>query len=83
MLAPMLSVNFARVARRAVGTQPIMPTDTLRVAGPEIRTIPTPPRPGGVAMAAMVSALARGTLCTLLLGARLDATGNAPLLQDG
>src|SRR5690606_10134101 len=29
-----------------------------RAAGPDTRTIPTPPRPGGVAIAAMVSVLA-------------------------
>src|SRR5690554_3984506 len=35
---------------------PLMRWATCRAAGPDTRTMPTPPWPGGVAMAAMVSA---------------------------
>ena len=45
---------------RGVERAPTMPRDQRRQRrGPETRTTPMPPRPGGVAMAAMVSAAAR------------------------
>jgi hypothetical protein len=40
-----------------MGSRPSSARAIAATCGPEIRTMPTPPRPGGVAAAMMVSAL--------------------------
>ena len=52
--APAASRKFATVAWRGHGRLPSRVSAMPRVVGPERRTMPIPPRPGGVAMAAMV-----------------------------
>src|SRR5688572_33299196 len=79
--APLASRNEAEVARRGLGNCPRTGSAIRGTAGPETRTAPTPPRPAGVAIAAMVSRL------TSSLGmGRLVAVEHAldlPLLGDG
>src|SRR5690606_27850844 len=53
--APAASLKTPSVARRGSGTRPSTPAAICAARGPETRTTPTPPRPGGVAIAAMVS----------------------------
>ncbi len=53
--APAPSRNVATVATRGGGTRPATPSISARSSAPETRTMPTPPRPGGVAIAAIVS----------------------------
>src|SRR5438128_11797703 len=52
---PRASVKRASVARRADGRLPITPAAMRGTAGPDTRTMPMPPRPAGVATAAIVS----------------------------
>src|SRR3569833_686020 len=47
----------AKVARRAAGSSPRTTAAISGTFGPETRTMPTPPRPGGVAVATIVSTL--------------------------
>ena len=49
------SLKSAKVAIRGGGVLPRIATAIAPTAGPERRTTPMPPRPGGVAMATMVS----------------------------
>src|SRR5262245_3367228 len=55
MGSPDASRNGASVACRAAGSSPTRIAAISGVLGPETRTTPTPPRPGGVAAATMVS----------------------------
>src|SRR5688572_26853724 len=75
------SRNEVAVARRGSGNCPKTSSAIRGTAGPETRTMPIPPRPGGVAIAAIVSRL------TSSLGmGRLVAIEHAldlPLLGDG
>src|SRR5690554_361823 len=75
---PPASRNARYSARRGSGRCPSMPRAMSGAAGPEIRTIPTPPRPGGVATAAIVSVSASPRGLRLLL----DPARDVPLLQD-
>src|SRR5260370_30277372 len=81
MTWPRASAKRASVARRAVGGLRMTSTAMRGTAGPDMRTMPMPPRPAGVATAAMV------TRATSSLGmGRLVAVEHAldlPLLQDG
>src|SRR5476651_2499111 len=52
---PFASCMTANVARRDSGTFPSTAAATAGAFAPETRTIPIPPRPGGVAIAAIVS----------------------------
>src|SRR5437763_5445488 len=79
---PPASRNFISVACRGAGSCPRSTCAIRRTAGPEVRTMPTPPRPEGVATAAIVS---RATCSALGMG-RLVAVEqplDLPLLQDG
>src|SRR2546428_2069628 len=81
MTSPRASVKRASVARRGLGSLPLTSTAMRATAGPDMRTIPMPPRPAGVATAAIVSR-ARSSL---RMG-RFVAVEHAldlPLLQDG
>src|SRR4051794_1211941 len=53
--APRLSLNTERVARRAAGKRPATAAAICDTPGPDTLTTPIPPRPGAVAMAAIVS----------------------------
>src|SRR5438270_9838286 len=78
---PRASRNLAKVADLGGGTLPMTPSAIRVTSGPETRTMPMPPRPDGVATAAIVS---RAT-SPLGMG-RLAAVEQAldlPLLQDG
>src|SRR5438132_10504432 len=55
IISPRASAKRASVARRALGSLPMTSTARRGTAGPEMRTMPMPPRPAGVATAAMVS----------------------------
>src|ERR671913_1842804 len=81
MASPSPLRNALKVARRGWGSASRMATAMRGTAGPETRTTPIPPRPAGVAIAAMVSRV------TSSLGmGRLVAVEHAldlPLLGDG
>src|SRR5688572_25018565 len=55
MDSPAASRKRASVACRATGRSPMRVAAISGVFGPETRTTPTPPRPGAVAAATMVS----------------------------
>src|ERR1044072_6703354 len=83
------SWKLARWACRGAGTEPSTFLEIAGTPGPEMRTTPIPPRPGAVAIAAMVSRLAgagsRPGRSALGMG-RLVAVEHAldlPLLGDG
>src|SRR5256885_4411078 len=81
MRSPLRSRNEASIACRGSGSCPSSDRAMSGTLGPETRTTPMPPRPTGVAMAAMVS---RAT-SSLGMG-RLVAIEHAlylPLLDDG
>src|SRR5262245_42639105 len=78
---PRASRKRAKAACRGAGSEPTISLEISGTAGPEIRITPMPPRPGGVAIAAMVSRL----ISSLAMG-RLVAVEHAldlPLLGDG
>src|SRR5580698_3437681 len=82
------SRNAAKTARRAAGSVPRIAVAMLCAAGPESRTMPTPPRPGGVAAATMVSAslMASAATCAVRRSALARRRGrdppvDVPLLQ--
>src|ERR1700694_4865209 len=54
-VSPCAPWNAALVATRGASGRPIMPLTIPVRSGPETRTMPMPPRPGGVAIAAMTS----------------------------
>src|SRR6056297_2766302 len=51
------STTRARIARRGRGQRPISRSASAGTNGPDRRTMPTPPGPGGVAIAQMVSVI--------------------------
>jgi hypothetical protein len=55
---PLAPANTATVAWRGGGRVPSICAAIAGVFGPEIRTMPMPPRPGGVALATIVSGAA-------------------------
>src|SRR5262245_22188094 len=75
-----ISAKRLKVAVRGSGTRPRIARATRRTPGPDTRTTPIPPRPDGVAIAAIVSR------ATSSLGMRrLVAVEHAldlPLLRD-
>src|SRR5690348_7473367 len=83
---PSLPVNAARCARRGSGAIPHSVFAIARAPPPEIRTTPMPPRPGGVAMATMVSLAddmrlpARSGPCARV--GPVDLAGDVPLLAQ-
>src|SRR5574340_1512729 len=79
MARPALSAKQASTARRGSGNRPRTPRAKAVRSRPDTRTTPIPPRPGAVAIAAMVSALG-----VPFGGMRqVQATGDPPLLRDG
>ena len=54
--SPRAPRNVASVARRGAGRRPSTPCAMAETSRPEMRTMPTPPRPGGVAIATITSA---------------------------
>src|SRR5687767_2892917 len=82
---PRASRKLQSVALRASGSRPIRVSAISATAGPEMRTMPMPPRPAGVATAAMVSAVGSFLRSPLGMG-RFVAVEHAldlPLLKDG
>src|SRR5688572_1962770 len=73
--------NQARVARRGSGSAPRSFEAIAQTAGPDSRMMPIPPRPDGVAIAAMVS---RAT-SSLGMGrsVAIEHALDLPLLEDG
>src|SRR5258706_11961975 len=55
MTSPAPPKKFARVACRAITSSAVSAFNIGPKTGPETRTTPMPPRPGGVAIAAMAS----------------------------
>ena len=60
--SPVASRKDASVAVRAAGVLPVMVRAMRRASGPATLTMPIPPRPGAVAMAAIVSGRVAGLL---------------------
>src|SRR5262249_19017972 len=87
MVSCWASRKRAKVALRGTGRSPRITAAISGTFGPDTRTIPTPPRPGGVAAATIVSTLpmARHFRCLLVLfagGFCCDAAIDVPLLRD-
>src|SRR5690606_8278243 len=82
--SPSAARKRAKWAWRGLGSAPSKARAIRPAAGPEARTMPTPPWPGGVATAQMVSSHpVIGTPSGLGLFAPLDAAGDQPLLANG
>src|SRR5688500_10988791 len=81
MVSPCRSRNAPRVASRDGGKAPSSAAAMRGTSGPETRTTPIPPRPAGVAIAAMVSrassSLGMGRLVPI------EHALDLPLLGDG
>src|SRR6185369_9324916 len=75
MMPPSALRNSARVARRGITSVLTSAHNRLSRRGPETRTTPMPPRPVGVAIAAMTSFAMRRF-------GMLHGAGNLPLLRD-
>src|SRR5258705_9717748 len=75
MTPPSALRNSARVARRGITSVLTSAHNRLSRRGPETRTTPMPPRPVGVAIAAMTSFAMRRFRV-------LHGAGNLPLLRD-
>ena len=74
MVRPSASWKFDKVAARGEMERPIIVSASGISALPETRTTPMPPRPGAVAMAAMVS---RETSCSV----RDSLLGNVSIIS--
>src|SRR3972149_3610989 len=87
MAVPRASRATQRVAHRGGGRLPSTACASIGTRAPEIRTTPIPPRPGGVAIAAIVSAsgAARGCSSAPRMGrfVAIEHALDLPLLQDG
>src|SRR5687768_2467475 len=81
MVSPCRSRNAAKLANRGCGSLPSTAAATRGTSGPETRTIPMPPRPAGVAIAAIVSRV-RSSLGMGRLVA-IEHALDLPLLGDG
>src|SRR5687767_191581 len=81
MISPCRSRNALKVASRGRGRVPSTAAAMRDTSGPETRTTPIPPRPAGVAIAAMVSratsSLGMGRLVPI------EHALDLPLLGDG
>lgn len=73
--------NEVRVAYLGLKRRPVIVWAIFDARGPESRTMPTPPLPGGVAMAAMVSGCAAAE--RLRLAAFFNFVRYIPLLCNG
>ena len=78
MAIPSSSKNFERVATRSAGRLPRIRFAVLAASGPDPLTMPMPPLPGGVAIAAIVSFLYMSRDDSF---SRFDLSCNVPLLQ--
>src|SRR5678815_5432528 len=75
-----ISANRAKVAARGSGTLPRIARAMRGTAGPETRTTPIPPRPAGVAIAAMVWRTTSSLgMCRLVA---IEHPLDLPLLRD-
>src|SRR6185369_15940701 len=79
--SPCASRKTAWCADLGAGSRPSIDVAIWGAFGPETRTIPMPPRPAGVAIAAIVSA-AGSPLCMGRLVA-IEQALDLPLLKDG
>src|SRR6188508_3711853 len=70
-----------KVARRGSGRRPRISRAMRGTSGPEMRTTPMPPRPAGVAMAAIVSRVSSSLGMGRLVA--LEHALDLPLLGDG
>src|SRR5207248_9362566 len=79
--SPCASAKRANSACRGAGRRPSTLCAISRARGPEMRTMPMPPRPAGVATAAIVSR----TTSSLGMGrlVAIEHPLDLPLLQDG
>src|SRR5512145_848120 len=80
-MSPSRSRNAPNAARRGSGSRPSTATAMPGTFGPEMRTTPMPPRPAGVAIAAIVSRV-RSSLGMGRLVA-IEHALDLPLLGDG
>ena len=78
MVIPSSSKNFEKVATRSAGRLPRIKVAVLAASGPDTLTMPMPPLPGGVAIAAIVSLLYMSRDDSFF---RFDLPCNVPLLQ--
>ena len=77
--SPRRRENCASRARRGAGMPPSIARAIRGTSGPDTRTMPTAPRPGGLAIATMVSAEVTAYKCTRPAGsARGAASRPAP-----
>src|SRR5581483_4311982 len=79
--SPWVSLKRENCAPRGAGSRPSRACATRATQGPEMRTMPMPPRPAGVAIAAIVSRLTS----SLGMGrfVAIEHALNLPLLGDG
>src|SRR5947207_15263881 len=78
--SPCASRKLARTARRGSGSRPRSCMAISGTAGPDTRTMPMPPRPAGVAIAAIVSRLISSFGMRRLVA--IEHALDLPLLQD-
>src|SRR5471032_2917831 len=81
IVSPRLPRKFESTAWRGVGSKPMICSAILGTSGPETRITPTAPRPGALAMAAMVSGDATD-LAALLGSLGFHHLVYSPLLCD-
>src|ERR1700734_1740092 len=81
-LLPCASRKLEKWAWRGTGSMPRIAVAICGTRGPETRMTPTAPRPGALAMAAMVSGELTARLRSLLGGLDFDHLVDAPLLRD-
>ena len=80
---PRASRKRVNVARRAGGSSPRRTVPICGAFGPEMRTMPMPPRPGGVAAATMVSVRVMNRLCRSVRLLPRPAAREAPRPEAG
>lgn len=79
MTEPSLSINGVNTAYLGGNGRSVNLAAIIETAGPDIRTMPTPPFPGGVAIAAMVSLVPMSTQVLLSI---FQVFSDVPLLDD-
>src|SRR5574340_162920 len=78
-----LSRKRTCVATRGASARPAIASTSARRSAPETRTTPMPPRPGGVAIAAIVGETGKlAPLRGVTLGLTRQHPVDVPLLQD-
>src|SRR5689334_24818850 len=83
--SPSAPAKRAFVAWRGAGSEPSSCAAMRGAAGPDSRRMPMPPRPGGVATAAIVSRVTGSRGSSLRMGrfVAVEHPLDLPLLQDG